>query len=216
MAGKLTRLTHEIAIQVHLVAESCTICSSCSLWDTPSYYAVNNVSGLLTPSVLTKLDTLFYLWFHGNVGSCHHGVFSGWLRTGETASRYGWRLRMYRTGNRGEPTRSGHPQVCGLGEGLTTRSPGGGEAMKRCAGPLTSRVLVNTVMNLHIPWVVEWLLAPQEGLCSMELVGLMATQSSQCWKAIRTASYRVVTDTGNRTHAYRHTRVYPKVSGLSR
>jgi hypothetical protein len=28
MAEKLTRMTHKIAIQLHLVAESCTICSS--------------------------------------------------------------------------------------------------------------------------------------------------------------------------------------------
>jgi hypothetical protein len=28
MAVKLTRQTHRIAIQLHLVAESCTICSS--------------------------------------------------------------------------------------------------------------------------------------------------------------------------------------------
>jgi hypothetical protein len=44
MAAKLTRLTHKIAIQLHLVAESCTICSSRSRWlvrkllDTPSYF----------------------------------------------------------------------------------------------------------------------------------------------------------------------------------
>jgi hypothetical protein len=43
MAAKLTRLTHKIAIQLHLVAESCTVCSSRSrrpvpkLLDTPSY-----------------------------------------------------------------------------------------------------------------------------------------------------------------------------------
>jgi len=43
MAAKLTRLTHKIAIQLHLVAESYTICSSRSrrpvrrLLDTPSY-----------------------------------------------------------------------------------------------------------------------------------------------------------------------------------
>jgi hypothetical protein len=43
MAAKLTRLTYRIAIQLHLVAESCTICSSHSRWpvqkllDTPSY-----------------------------------------------------------------------------------------------------------------------------------------------------------------------------------
>jgi hypothetical protein len=46
MAAKLTRLTHKIAIQLHLVAESCTVCSSRCRWpvqkllDTPSY--VNN------------------------------------------------------------------------------------------------------------------------------------------------------------------------------
>jgi len=40
---KLTRLTHKIVIQLHLVAESCTICSSHCRWpvrklsDTPSY-----------------------------------------------------------------------------------------------------------------------------------------------------------------------------------
>jgi len=42
MAAKLTRLTHKIAIQLHLVAENCTICSSRSrrtvrkLLDIPS------------------------------------------------------------------------------------------------------------------------------------------------------------------------------------
>jgi hypothetical protein len=45
MAAKLIRLTHKIAIRLHLVAESCTICSSRSwrpvrkLLDTPSYIA---------------------------------------------------------------------------------------------------------------------------------------------------------------------------------
>jgi len=44
MAAKLTRLTHKIAVQLHLVAESCTICSSRSrrsvrkLLVTPSYH----------------------------------------------------------------------------------------------------------------------------------------------------------------------------------
>jgi hypothetical protein len=43
MAVKLTRLTHKIAIQLHLVAERCTICSSRSRWpvrkllNTPLY-----------------------------------------------------------------------------------------------------------------------------------------------------------------------------------
>jgi len=43
MAAKLITLTHKTAIQLHPVAESCTICSSRSrlpvrkLLDTPSY-----------------------------------------------------------------------------------------------------------------------------------------------------------------------------------
>jgi len=43
MASNLTRPTKKIAIQLHLVAESCTICNSRSrpsvrkLLDTPSY-----------------------------------------------------------------------------------------------------------------------------------------------------------------------------------
>jgi hypothetical protein len=49
MTAKLTRLTHKIAMQLHLVAESCTICSSRSRrpvrkpLDTPSY--VNITAG---------------------------------------------------------------------------------------------------------------------------------------------------------------------------
>jgi hypothetical protein len=43
MAAKLTRLSHKTVIRLHLVAESCTICSSRArrpvrkLLDTPSY-----------------------------------------------------------------------------------------------------------------------------------------------------------------------------------
>jgi len=50
MGAKLTRLTHRIAIQLHLVAESCTICSSYSRWpvqkllDTPFYVEGTSVN----------------------------------------------------------------------------------------------------------------------------------------------------------------------------
>jgi hypothetical protein len=46
MAAKLTRLTHKIAIQLHLVAESFTVCSSRARWPvrkllgTPSYESI--------------------------------------------------------------------------------------------------------------------------------------------------------------------------------
>jgi len=48
MAAKLTRLTHKIVIQLYLVAESCTTCSSYSkqavqkLLDMPSYFFSTN------------------------------------------------------------------------------------------------------------------------------------------------------------------------------
>jgi len=50
MAAKLTRLTHKIAIQLHLVAESRTICSSRSsgqsgnFWIHPRIWVRNLVS----------------------------------------------------------------------------------------------------------------------------------------------------------------------------
>jgi len=52
MAAKLTRVTHNIAIQLHLVVESCTICSSHSrrpIWkhlDTPSYLQSSSTDSL--------------------------------------------------------------------------------------------------------------------------------------------------------------------------
>jgi hypothetical protein len=48
MAAKLTRLTHKIALQLHLVEESCNICSSRSrrpvrkLLGTPSYIVIHS------------------------------------------------------------------------------------------------------------------------------------------------------------------------------
>jgi hypothetical protein len=50
MATKLTRLTHKIAIQLHLAAESCAIYSSGSrrparkLLDTPSYTGISDTA----------------------------------------------------------------------------------------------------------------------------------------------------------------------------
>jgi hypothetical protein len=66
MAAKLTMLTHKIAIQLHLVVESCNICSSrCRrpvriLLDTPSCVSNNDV-----PSILeTKTNTTQLLRRH--------------------------------------------------------------------------------------------------------------------------------------------------------
>jgi hypothetical protein len=62
MVKKLTRLTHRIAIQLHLVAESCTICSSRSrrpvrkLLVTPSYIWAPIRCSLLFVSVLSLVQ----------------------------------------------------------------------------------------------------------------------------------------------------------------
>jgi hypothetical protein len=62
MAAKLTRLTHRIAIQLYLVADSCTICNSRSrrpvlkLLDTPSYSS--SPPSLLSNHKLNELGPL--------------------------------------------------------------------------------------------------------------------------------------------------------------
>jgi hypothetical protein len=62
MAAKLTRLAHRMAIQLHLMAESYTICSSHSRWpvrklfDIPSYIGI--ISGLYTFKYLCQKSKL--------------------------------------------------------------------------------------------------------------------------------------------------------------
>jgi hypothetical protein len=67
MAAKLTTLAHKIAIKLHLVAESCTICSSRSrrpvrkLLDIPSYISCSEKSMLLnlqTEFTIVRTDTM--------------------------------------------------------------------------------------------------------------------------------------------------------------
>jgi hypothetical protein len=76
MAAKLTRLTHKIAKQLHLVAESRIICSSRSrrpvrkLLDTPSYVYVSFT--ILHTALLSRLiyyrddiiDSIFVRYFY--------------------------------------------------------------------------------------------------------------------------------------------------------
>jgi hypothetical protein len=86
MATKLTRLTHKIAIQLHLVAESCTICSSHSRWpvlkllDTTSYnILVGKPKGkrkIGRPRRRWEDNIIIYL----RVGGCE--LYSSWLRIG--------------------------------------------------------------------------------------------------------------------------------------
>jgi hypothetical protein len=58
MAAKLTRLTHKITIELHLMTESCTICSSRSrrtvrkLLDTPSYTSLQSNGPCTFPFLL--------------------------------------------------------------------------------------------------------------------------------------------------------------------
>jgi hypothetical protein len=54
MAAKLTILTHKIAVQLHLVTESCTICSSRPRRPVPSY--------IVTYSTYTKMWVNVWLY----------------------------------------------------------------------------------------------------------------------------------------------------------
>jgi hypothetical protein len=91
MATKLTRLTKKIAIQLHLVAESCTICSSCSrrpirkLLDTPSYVKIQNYYVHLrhTFTILQRNTIIipFRKYMHFNLPG-QLSRYSGWLRAG--------------------------------------------------------------------------------------------------------------------------------------
>jgi hypothetical protein len=71
MAAKLTRLTYKIAIQVHLVAESCTICNSRSRWrvwkflDTSSYIQLSEQLKIKLPLCLTKYHAMKTYWGGG-------------------------------------------------------------------------------------------------------------------------------------------------------
>jgi hypothetical protein len=57
MVAKLTRLAHKIAIQLHLVVQSCTICGSLLLATSSETFGYNLV---LFFSILSK--NLFYVY----------------------------------------------------------------------------------------------------------------------------------------------------------
>jgi hypothetical protein len=73
MATKLTRLTHKIAIQVHLVAESCTICifrfrrQVRKLLDTSSYHVC------LTICYIPSIPLLRYC-VKSSMHDCNYGA----------------------------------------------------------------------------------------------------------------------------------------------
>jgi hypothetical protein len=62
MVAKLTRLTHKIAIQLHLVAESCTIFSSRSRW--PVRKLLDTSLYLPKMNIVQCLITVYIAWRH--------------------------------------------------------------------------------------------------------------------------------------------------------
>jgi len=63
IAVKHTRLTHKIVIQLHLVAESCTICSCRSMWPVQKL--------LVKPSYFLRVDHAVY--HSGNMFDLYFG-----------------------------------------------------------------------------------------------------------------------------------------------
>jgi hypothetical protein len=82
MAAKLTRLTHKIAIQLHLVAESCTICSSRSR--RPVQKLLNTPSYLPFPECVND-------FIHVRRVICHHRMVRHQVADGGKAFRH-WRV----------------------------------------------------------------------------------------------------------------------------
>jgi hypothetical protein len=84
MAAKLTRLTHKVAIQLHLVVESCTICSSRStrparkLLHTPSYYVVIPCHWHWTLWVRRPVSHYTRNVSHWKPGPCGSNLFDMW------------------------------------------------------------------------------------------------------------------------------------------
>jgi len=71
MAAKLTRLLHRLAMQLHLVAESCAICSFRSrrpvrkLLETPSYVTLFKESGMKLGASPRWRNTDKSVWVQG-------------------------------------------------------------------------------------------------------------------------------------------------------
>jgi hypothetical protein len=94
MAAKLTGLTHKIAIQLHLVAESCTSCSSRSrqlvrkILNTTSYFKIISFSNFFKHSVTLCLPCYEWsisYWSISLFVPCMH-IFGLWI--------YQWKLIM--------------------------------------------------------------------------------------------------------------------------
>jgi hypothetical protein len=79
MVAKVTRLTHKIAIQLQLVAESCTICNSHSkrpvreFLDTPSYYLPIHAKVRVVTSFMFSNQNIL---FTTHAPSSHHSYLS--------------------------------------------------------------------------------------------------------------------------------------------
>jgi hypothetical protein len=70
MATKLTRLTHKIAIRLHLVAESCTICSSRSRRPVRKLLVNPRISARIIISKTLFPCILFYSIFVSSCSKC--------------------------------------------------------------------------------------------------------------------------------------------------
>jgi hypothetical protein len=80
MAAKVTKLTHKIAIKLHLVAQGCTIFSSRAkrpvrkLLDTPSHVAPPIIEALCPVFVdlisISRYSERLYIKLYADLGSC--------------------------------------------------------------------------------------------------------------------------------------------------
>jgi hypothetical protein len=100
MAAKLTRLTHKIAMQLHLVAESCTICTSRSrrparkFWIHPRTYLATDWMTVIQFSAGARMGFFFSIRHRVQTGSgAHSAPYS--MSTGGSYPGHGVKLTTY-------------------------------------------------------------------------------------------------------------------------
>jgi hypothetical protein len=97
MVAKLTKLTHKIEIQLHLVAESCTSCSSCSRQPVRKLLYTPSLSCLCNTMSWWSMDVKAILLDIGTRGRGVPVLCSSWLTTKERDPNTHW------IGDWGEP-----------------------------------------------------------------------------------------------------------------
>jgi hypothetical protein len=166
MAAKLTRLTHKTAIQLHLVAECCTIGSSHSrrpvrkllntlLWSSSWYRGAASTWLPVSPITYTSLRSNEDRSCHFSpspcyVGRYHHSMAHPWVAGGGD----GLQICTVATNLLNKQLQTADKEWSSslrLGDGLTTTRRKETACYKCYTGPWNWKALENMIMILRVP-----------------------------------------------------------------